>query len=91
MEQDSSNESVGTEKTEGLDTRVNITVISYRKRRHDPDGVSVKAVLDGLIQRGILEDDSTDQVKEVTFKSCIIGKDEDEKTEVLINSVNKGL
>lgn len=62
-------ESMGEEETQGLDTRVNIRVISYRKRKHDPDGISVKAVLDGLVRRGVLQDDSTDQIKEITFES----------------------
>lgn len=69
LESHTSNAPLGEEEATGLDTRVSIRVISYRKRRHDPDGVSVKAVLDGLVQRGILQDDSTDQIKEITFES----------------------
>ena len=80
MEQNISNASLVTEKTSGLDSRFNITVTSYRKRTHDPDGVSVKAVLDGLVQRRILPDDSTKYVKQVTFKSIICKKGEEEKT-----------
>lgn len=74
-------ESLGEEEAAGLDTRVNIRVISYRKRRHDPDGVSVKAVLDGLVRRGILQDDSTDQIKKVTFESR---QSQEEKTVIEI-------
>jgi Holliday junction resolvase RusA-like endonuclease len=75
MEQNTSNASVAEEKAKGLDTRVAITVTSYRKRDHDPDGISVKAVLDGIVRSGLLPDDSTKYVKEVTFKS-IISKEE---------------
>lgn len=82
MEQDSSHESLGKEKAQRLDSRVNIRVISYRKRKHDPDGVSVKAVLDGLVQRGILPDDSTEQIKSITFESI---KSKEEKTEIFID------
>lgn len=82
LEPDIGNASVGAEKASRLDTRVNITVISYRNRKHDPDGISVKAVLDGIIRAGILSDDSTEEINKITFKS-IISKDE-EKTEIVI-------
>lgn len=71
VEQDSSNESVATEEATGLDTRVNIRVISYRKRNHDPDGVSVKAVLDGIVRAGLLPDDSAKEIKSISFESII--------------------
>jgi len=81
MESLVSDESVAKEGTEGLDTRVTITVRSYRKLKHDPDGVSVKAVLDGIVRCGILPDDSTQEVKEVRFKSFI---EKEEKTVIEI-------
>jgi Holliday junction resolvase RusA-like endonuclease len=71
MEQNTRNELVSEEKASGLDSRVNIRVISYRARKHDPDGVSVKAVLDGLVRRGILPEDSVEEIKEITFESHI--------------------
>ena len=79
-------EQMATEETKRPNTLVNIRVISYRKRKHDPDGVSVKAVLDGIVRRGILADDSTDQINEVTFKSII---SKEEKTVIEIESVDK--
>lgn len=60
---------------------VSIRVISYRKYRHDTDGCSVKAVLDGLVQAGILRDDSSEFVKEVIFESR---KSAEEKTVIEI-------
>lgn len=60
-----------------MDSRFNITVTSYRKFKHDTDGISVKAVLDGLVRTGILSDDSTEEIKSITFKS---EKANDEKT-----------
>lgn len=62
---------MATKKTQRNDARYRITVTSYRARRHDPDGVSVKGILDGLVQRGILPDDSTKEISQVTFKSYI--------------------
>ena len=83
MEQDISDAAVDKEKAEGFSTLVNIRVISYRARKHDPDGVSVKAVLDGIVRRGILADDSTEQIKSITFESR---KSKEEKTIIEIES-----
>lgn len=85
MEQNISHERMGKKKTQGLDTRVNIHVISYRKAKHDPDGVSAKAVIDGIVRRGILQDDSTNEVRQVTFESIICKSFEEEKTEIQID------
>ena len=81
VEQNSSNERMGKKKTKGLDTRVNIYVKSYRKAKHDPDGISAKAVIDGLVRAGILADDTSKQIKEVTFESR---KSKDERTTIEI-------
>lgn len=81
MEQNTSNASLGEKEAQGLDTRVDIRVISYRKRKHDPDGISAKAVLDGLVRRGILPDDSTKEVRSITFESI---QSEEERTEIVI-------
>lgn len=74
-------EPVGAEEAARLDTRLSVRVISYRKRRHDPDGVSVKAILDGIVRAGILPDDSTDIIKRVAFDSV---KSDEEKTVIEI-------
>lgn len=85
MESHTGNEPVGTKEAKGFDSLVNITVISYRKRKHDPDGISVKAALDGITRAGLLRDDSTSEIEQVTFKSIIISKDEQEKTVIEID------
>ena len=86
MEPAPGHEPLGAEKGQGLDTRVNIHVISYRKRKHDPDGISAKAALDGIVRRGLLTDDSTQEIRSVTFES-IITKDE-EKTVIIIEQAD---
>lgn len=82
MEQDSSHESLGAKKITGFNTPVHIRVISYRKRPHDTDGVSAKAVLDGIVRRGILQDDTSKQVESITFESR---QSDDEKTIIEID------
>ena len=84
MEQDIPDAAVDTEETQGFRTLVNIRVISYRARKHDPDGVSVKAILDGIVRRGILADDSTEQIKSITFESI---KSKEEKTVIVIETI----
>lgn len=58
-------------KSSGLDSfgnrRVRVRVHSRRHRLCDSDGISGKAVLDGLVRRGVLEDDSPEFVEQVTF------------------------
>lgn len=85
MESNFGNEPVGKEKTERLDSRVDIHIISYRKRKHDPDGVSAKAALDGLVRCGILTDDSTKEIRKVTFESII---SKEEQTIIEITEIN---
>lgn len=80
LERASGDESLEAKAGPRLDSRFHITVISYRKRRHDPDGISVKAVLDGLTRRGILRDDSWEEIKSITFESRKCKKGDEEKT-----------
>lgn len=84
LEQDPGNEPMGKKKATGVDTRVNIHVISYRAAKHDPDGISAKAAIDGIVRLGLLSDDSTEEVKKVTFES-IKCKPEEERTEIIID------
>jgi len=58
---------LGTEKIKGLDTPCRVHFHSKRHRLADSDGISGKAVLDGLVHAGILSNDSAIHVKSVTF------------------------
>ncbi len=88
MEPDISNESVGEEKTKRLDTQCNIYIHSFRHRLADADGVSAKAAIDGIVNAGVLRDDTTHSIKEVRFIQTKISKKEPEKT-VIILETNK--
>jgi len=87
LESNSSNAALSTHGFEALAARVNIRVISYRKLNHDPDGISAKAVIDGVVRAGILADDSTKQVQAVTFESYKTEKGEEEKTVIEIEEI----
>jgi hypothetical protein len=84
VEQNIGYECVAKKQAGKMDTRVNIHVISYRKARHDPDGVSAKAVIDGIVKAGILRNDSTDEVKKVSYESIKCKTYEEERTEIQI-------
>lgn len=89
VEQDSSDASLGAEKTAGLAARCRILVTSYRHRMHDTDGVSCKAVLDGLVRRGLLHDDTAKEIEEISFRSVIVTKTESERTTIEITYEDK--
>lgn len=52
---------------EEVHPRFRIHVHSRRRRLADPDGISVKAAIDGLVKGGILRDDSAKYISAVTF------------------------
>ena len=68
----------------GFNTPVYILCHSYRHRLADTDGISVKAVIDALVKSGILGNDTTKQIKQISFKQTKISKQEEEKTEITI-------
>ena len=71
-----------------FNTQVCILVHSYRHRLADPDGISAKAAIDGIVKAGILFDDQTKQIKEVRFKQTKIPTKEEEKTVITIEESN---
>jgi hypothetical protein len=50
-----------------FDSLVSIRIHSYRVRLADVDGISGKALLDGLVLAKIIADDTTKEVKEALF------------------------
>jgi Holliday junction resolvase RusA-like endonuclease len=67
-------------------SQVRIAFHCVRKRLADVDNLSGKAVIDGLVEAGILADDSAEQVAEVTYRQT---KGKTEKTIITIELVNK--
>ncbi len=61
-----------------------IKIHSRRKRLADPDGISCKAVLDGLTKAGILVDDSAEFIEEISQSQEKCKKDEVEETIISI-------
>lgn len=87
MEPDTRNALLGAKKVKRLDSQCSIHVHSLRYRLTDTDGVSAKAVIDGIVKTGLLADDSSEQVKKITFSQEKIPKSESEKTIITIYEV----
>lgn len=64
--------------------KVNIHIHSIRKRLVDPDGISGKAAIDGLVHAGVLEDDSSEFINQVSYSQ---EKGKEEKTIITIEEV----
>lgn len=67
MEQAFSHATVGADAFKTLIAQARIHVHSVRKRLTDADGASFKAVLDALVLSGLLQGDSPEFVKEVSY------------------------
>jgi len=86
VEQTSINEPLAKDVITQMDSPFHIRVISVRRINHDPDGVSVKAVLDGIVHAGLCSDDSAKQVKQISFESRKTRKGEEEETIILLDT-----
>jgi len=89
VEQVAGDEPIQTCGHPAFDTQVDIRVVSYRSRLADADGISAKAAIDGLVHAGIIRDDSTKEVREVTHSQIKVQNKEDEKTVIQIRRVSE--
>ena len=64
-----------------FDSPVNIHVHSIGNRLADPDGISAKAAIDGIVKAGVLRDDSAKEVQKVSYSQ---EKGKEEKTIITI-------
>lgn len=65
LEPDIRDEPVATQKAARFNRPVNIHFHSRRKRLTDPDGASVKYVIDGLVSCGILRNDTQKEIANI--------------------------
>jgi hypothetical protein len=68
---------------------VRITVVSYRCRLADADGISAKYAIDGLVYAGIIKDDCLRYVSEVRQTQNKVKTRREERTELIIESTGK--
>jgi Holliday junction resolvase RusA-like endonuclease len=84
LERTAGDESIQKGKGPAFDSPVSIRIHSYRCRLCDVDGVSGKALLDGLVHANVIADDSTKEVVEVLFKQTKVKNKSDEKVVVTV-------
>ena len=75
---------LGTKEDPYFAARVDIHFYHYRDRLADIDNLSGKYVLDEIVNRGILRDDSAKEVAEVRHFQIKVKSVEEEKTVVVI-------
>lgn len=88
VESASGYEPMATNESSSFRSRVSVTIYSYRARTCDPDGVSGKAAIDGLVHCGVLPDDTAKQIAEIRYPAPIKVKNlEEEKTVIVVEEV----
>ncbi len=75
-------------KVAAFNSRVCITIVSFRMRLADSDGISAKAAIDGLVHAGVILDDSPQHVEEVRYKQVKVATKEQQKTQIIIEAVD---
>jgi len=86
VESNSGDASVRKESFARFNSRVRIHIHSLRRRLADPDGISAKAAIDGLVKAGILKDDSAKEVAEITYTQ---EKGQQEQTIITIETLEE--
>jgi hypothetical protein len=75
-----SHEPLATQKASGLDGRCRIHLHSRRYRLADPRGLCDKYVIDAIVASGVLRDDSSKYISDITETQEVIKKSAQEET-----------
>jgi hypothetical protein len=88
VESPAGNESIPAGKGAAFVARVSIEIVSYRVRLADPSGISEKAAIDGLVNCGVLANDSLREIQEpIIHRQVKVKNTSDEKTEIVITEI----
>ena len=79
-----SNEPLATGEGPAFDAPVSLRITHHRCRLADPDGLSAKAAIDGLVHCGVLRDDSAKEITEIRHFQVKVKNAEEEKTVIEI-------
>lgn len=86
MESVARDEQISADEVAALGPRVRITFYHTRTRLADPDGLSGKAAIDGIVEAGLLPDDSAQYVAEVRHFQI---KGSREETRIVIEGIEE--
>jgi hypothetical protein len=84
LEPNPGNALLAKEKTARFNGQVDISFLEKRHRLADPDGSSIKYVLDSLVSCGVLQGDSAKEIRKVNKEQVKIDKNEHEETVIEI-------
>ena len=87
LERTLGDEPVESCKGPAFNSPVRIRIHSYRSRLADCDGISGKAAVDALVLCGIIKDDTTKEVVEVSYSQTKVKTKSEEKTVITIERV----
>jgi len=87
MEQNPGNEPLAAQKAKRFNGRVNISVTSYIHRDRDPDGTSLKYLIDSLVTNSILANDTAKDIGEITQRQEKVRNKDEERTEIIITEI----
>jgi Holliday junction resolvase RusA-like endonuclease len=90
LERTTGNESISPGKGPAFTAPVSIAVHHYRCRLADPDGLSIKAALDGIVHCNLLRDDSAKEITEIRHYQYKVKNADEERTEIIITEVTDG-
>ena len=91
MERTTGDEPLSSRKSPAFTAPVSIAVHHYRCRLADPDGLSIKAALDGIVHCGVLRDDSAKEITEIRHHQHKVKNADEERTEIIITEVTDGI
>ena len=84
------NESLAANGVATFNSQVRLRIDTFRVRLADADGISAKAIIDGLVHCGILRDDSTKEIAEpVEIYQHKVKTTDQERTEIRIKRCHK--
>lgn len=88
LERNPGHEPARKDEVEKMDKKSRIRIVSCRHRLCDPGGISYKAAIDGLVDGGVLRDDSTKEIQEpIVHVQEKLPKDVPERTVITITEV----
>ena len=87
LESNTGDEAQGPDEIKAFTQAVRLDFVHYRYKLADPDGLSVKAVIDGIVEAGLLRDDSAKEIDSISHKQVKISRKEEERTVLTIEEV----
>lgn len=77
-------DSSGPASRGGIEPEYRIVITTFSRRHRDLDNIVPKVIIDEIVKRGVLPDDSSKYIESITHRFVKIGKKEEENTVIEI-------